>query len=349
MGDYDYANARLRAYKSQLFDARVYAEFSALTNVNDLIARLADSTYGDEIKAALARYDGVRVVMEACRLHLAATFHDMQNFFNADGARLVRIVLARWDLLNLKTILRGQTHHVSAQEILPALVPAGALDESALRALVGEPEPLATIDLLRTWNVDYARAARQAYAEFSTSRDWMAFETAFDKIFYAQLLAALQTNNRNDALVREWLAREIDALNVMTALRWRSALATDIGEKQSARVSEHLIRGGTLPQEWLLRLTRATREQEALAQLRTSPFQAALSNVETFNLVEIQRELEHALAEFGTSFFARDPLTIATAIGFITAKNVEAKNIRLLAQGLALGWTRAEIEKELIV
>ena len=53
MCDYDYANARLRAMKSRLFDRRTYLELAALTRVDDLIAHLAQSTYANEIEAAI--------------------------------------------------------------------------------------------------------------------------------------------------------------------------------------------------------------------------------------------------------------------------------------------------------
>ena len=48
-----------------------------------MIARLAQSVYAAEIRDALARYRGSRVVMEACRLHLANALGHMQSFSRA--------------------------------------------------------------------------------------------------------------------------------------------------------------------------------------------------------------------------------------------------------------------------
>ncbi len=219
MGDYDYANARLRALKSQLLTPSAYIELAALTRVDDLIARLAQSSYADEIRSALARFVGPRGVREACRLHLAGTYRRIRSFFDEEGARLVEILLARWDLFNLKTILRGQETGARAEEILEALVPAGRLDESALQQLVRQADPRATVDLLRTWNVPYAPLAYRALSEFDSAREWSEFEATFDALFYQQLLSALAKGDENDELVKEFLTREIDAANLMTALR----------------------------------------------------------------------------------------------------------------------------------
>lgn len=344
MGDYDYANARLRALKNQLIERRVLLELAGLGRVDDLTARLADSTYGDEIRTALARYVGLRVVLEACRLHLANTYHKIRSFFDEEGAHLIGLLLARWDLFNLKTILRGQEAGTPAGEILEALVPAGDLDESALRSLVRQPDPTATADLLRTWNTGYASAVRQALAEYANTHDWGAFELALDEIFYARLFRSLQKSEENDGLVHQMLAREIDTANIMTALRLREA-GVGLTEDEVVR---RFLSGGELSREWLVPVARAARAEEALASLRASKFGPALARVETLDLARIQRELDRDLARFGMGFFARDPLTISTAIGFITAKKIEATNLRVIAQGISLGLGRAEIEKELV-
>lgn len=350
MGGYDYANARLRALKSRLFDARTYDEWLSLSRVDDLIARLAESTYAEEVKAALARFVGVRVVMEACRLHLARTFRQMRTFFDAEGARLVGLLLARWDLLNLKTILRGQQAGTSPEVILEALVPAGDLDESALRTLVRQPDPTATVDLLRLWNVAYARVVRAAWGEFITTHDWATFETILDAKFYEWLLTALAREDTNTKLVRELLMREIDTINVLTALRLRGDLAAFPSAAPSeATLVRYFLRGGEIGMERLMHLARGARGDEVLAWLRASKFAATVAGLDAFDLAAIQRALDRDRARFGLSFFSRNPLTIATAIGFITAKQVEANNVRLIAHGLTLGWERAEMEKELIV
>ncbi len=351
MGDYDYANARLRVLKGRLLTPRVYLELAALTRVDDLIARLAQSTYGDQVRHALARFVGPRVVMEACRLHLADTYHRIRRFFDEEGARLVGTLLARWDLFNLKTILRGQETSTLPEEILEALVPAGELDESALQQLVRQADPRATVDLLRTWNIRYAVAAQRAWSEFTATREWIEFEATLDRLFYEQLLASLEKGAENDELVREYLMREIDAANLMVALRLRELAPStpSLGGVGEASHSRHFLGGGTLTWDWLANLANSPRDEEILALLGASRFGPAFVGLDSFDLTQIQRALDRDLVRFGIGFFARDPLTIATAVGLITAKRVEAMNLRVITEGIALGVNRAEIENELVL
>jgi vacuolar-type H+-ATPase subunit C/Vma6 len=201
------------------------------------------------------------------------------------------------------------------------------------------------VDVLRTWHAGYAQALQAALSGFATAHDWSAVESALDAIYYARLLASLENGAENDDLVRELLAHEIDAANVLVALRLRHAGAAT----GAAEMARYFVPGGALSHAWLIDLACATRDEEALPALRASPFGAALAGVETPDPSVIQQALDRDLAHFGIGFFRRNPLTIATAIGFITAKRVEVANVRLIAHGIAfdVGW--ADIEHDLIV
>jgi V/A-type H+/Na+-transporting ATPase subunit C len=343
MGNYEYANARIRALKGQLFDRAAYAELAALTRLDDLIAHLAQSPYAAAIDTALGRYNGLRAVMEGCRLHQAYSYHQLRSFFDDQGSRLVGLLLARWDLFNLKTLLRGQRADVAPDQILESLVPAGDLDERALRALVHEPDTRATVDLLWAWNSAYGRSARVALDKYTATNDWSVFETTFDGLFYVAILDGLG-GSKNEQLVREFLAREIDATNILSALRLRQALAV-----ATPVLAQRFLGGGTISRAWLVRLAREPRDDTARNTLRAAPLAGAFIGIERLDIGGAQRALERHLLRFGLEFFTRDPLTVAPAIGYLTAKRVEAGNIRLIAQGLAVGASRAEIEHELMV
>ncbi len=118
------------------------------------------------------------------------------------------------------------------------------------------------------------------------------------------------------------------------------------GEDDRAR---HFLGGGELSRDWLLSLADAARDQEVWTCLRASKFGPAWVGLDTLDLIQVQRALDRDLARFGIAFFARDPLTIAPAIGFITAKRVEVTNVRVIAKGIALGLGHAAIEKELVL
>lgn len=343
MGEWGYVNARLRAMKGRLFGRDTYDALLDLDRIEDVIAHLAQSPYAPEIDAALARFSGLRVVLEGCRLHLGHTLHTIRGFFDEDDARLIRVLLARYDLHNIKTILRGQQADAPPEEILSALVPAGDLDDNALRVLVNEPDTQTMVELLRAWNMHYAKLARQALLAWRDTGDWHVFETTLDTAFGKRLLEQLG-DGKNDRYVREYLVREIDAANMLTALRWRSASVAE----DTAALSRRFVGGGQIARSWLLELARQARDDLALSMLRESRFAERLGGLEHLDMASLQRALDRSVVQFGQSYWRRDPLSIAPAIAYITAKRAEAMNVRLIAQGVALGLHRAELERELI-
>ena len=100
---------------------------------------------------------------------------------------------------------------------------------------------------------------------------------------------------------------------------------------------------------WLVSLVEMQRDEDVLAAIRSTPFGAALSAIDSLNVGQVQRALDRDLARVGVSYFQRAPLSIATAIGYATAKRAETSNVRLIAQRIALGMRQEDIQEDLIV
>lgn len=338
MGDYGYANARLRAMRGRLLDRPTLLEMAAAPRVEDVIARLAQTPYADAVHDALGRYGGVRVIMEAARLHLAAVLARVRIFYDEDGARLVDVLLARWDLTNLKAVLRGHAAGARAEDILAALTPVGALGDEALRLLARQPDAAATLDALRLWHAGYARLVATA---LDRARGGPALDLALDREFYARLLDRLDTS-ADDSMVRAVLTWDIDAGNVLTALRLRPA-ALD-----PARLGEWFIGGGRVTEDDLVQLAMTTSTDEALRLLQATHFGPALAAAETLDSLAVQHALDRARVRLGESFFGREPLSIAPAIGYIAAQAAETANVRLVGQAVAVGLPPATVARDLL-
>jgi vacuolar-type H+-ATPase subunit C/Vma6 len=97
-----------------------------------------------------------------------------------------------------------------------------------------------------------------------------------------------------------------------------------------------------------LGLAPPPREDLALALVRQSRFGEELGSLKNLDIDEAQRALDRHLVRFGHSYWQRDPLSVAPAIAYLSMKRVEVANVRSIAQGVALGLHRAEIERGVI-
>ncbi len=355
-GEYEYGNARLRAMKSRLLGRPAYDELLSTANLDELIAALVRTPYQPDIETALVRYAGARCIAEAVRLNVARECRQIKSFFKGEPLQLIGALLERWDVFNLKTILRGHARGIPTDQIVESVVPAGELDAAALSALAAQPTIRATVDLLVTWRLPYARplvAAMPAYVERGDLAD---LELALDRDRFEATLARLPVDDPDAALVREMLAAEIDTTNIMTLLR-----LTRVPDREAALRAHYatpdpaplLLPGGGLSAEQMSHLRQAGTVSDMARLLIGTPYGILVEGqLEAYHqsgdLGLIQRALERWLILKGVSMFGRDPLSIAVAIGYLSAKQAEMANLRLIAYGKALGLERGAIGREMI-
>lgn len=348
---YPYGNARIRAMKSRLLGRRAYDDLLAATGIDPVIELLAGSDYKAEIEATLVKYGGMRCVAEALRLNVGRRIGKIKEFFAGRPRQLLGMLLARWDLFNLMTILRGQARNVPADEILETVVPAGELSEVDLKEMAQQPGLRATADLMLAWRLPYAQALATA---LRAGGELSEIETRLSQGRYQESLRALGADP-NDLLVREMLEAEIDKVNLMILLR----LGRERGRMEKAErrggpldATALLVQGGTLPRRLLKELGAAADVESVVRGLSGTPYGTILSSRlddyrQRGDLASLERGLEEFLARKGTGMFHRDPLSIAVPIGYLWAKTGEVVNVRLIAQGKALGWERNAIQKNL--
>ncbi|MHC4452378.1 MAG: V-type ATPase subunit [Planctomycetota bacterium] len=153
MISWDYGNARIRALRSRLFDVHGYRELLRATNIESLLGALAATPYRPDTERALSRAPDLRRLDEVLRIHLTRVLTALPTWFEGEARAHLERLLARWDWVNLRTILRGLAQQAPATEIEPLLVPAGRLDAGALATLARQETVSAVNDLLRSWGL----------------------------------------------------------------------------------------------------------------------------------------------------------------------------------------------------
>src|SRR5581483_2789222 len=106
-GNYAYVTARVRAKKNQLLGADEYPKMLA-RDPSEIAKALQEGAYKAEIDELASRYRGAELVERATRLNLGRTYAQIQGFATGALAASVGLYLARYDVQNVKTIIRGK-------------------------------------------------------------------------------------------------------------------------------------------------------------------------------------------------------------------------------------------------
>lgn len=346
--EYDYVNARIKGMKSLLLDPPVFETLILKPDVESIIAELANTPYKDEIEKATVQYSGIKCIEIALRKDFTNAFRKILRYMKGGEAETyIKILLSRWDIQNIKTILRGKNIHVTSAEILECLVPAGELDDTTLIELIKQPDVKAVIDLLATWGIEYSKPLTRNFKEYSEKRDLSLLEYAIDRFYFENALKAVKGEKYDDLMIRDMIMAEIDVTNIKSVLRI-------IRDKISIEDAQgFLINGGiSLDIEKLLAMIRTGTLEGAIKQLETTQYNF-LSKVpeDVFRIEKIsvfEKELEKYLIKRGISRFLGDPLSIAIAIGYIWAKYNEITNIRIIARCKTADIPEKELRGELV-
>jgi V/A-type H+-transporting ATPase subunit C len=345
--DYDYLNARIRSMKGRLLSPASLEALIQRPDFGGVMAELEKSPYRGELERASVQYKGIRALEEGLRREMARTFSRILTIARGDEAeKYITLLLARWDVQNVKTILRGKAMHIPPTEILECLVPAGVLDEAALAELLKQTDVRAVIDLLATWRIRYSRPLTRSLSKFQETRDPSVLEYALDRFSCESSLEDLEGESDDDGIMREMVTAEVEVINLKTAFR----LIRDGIPADEARGI--IIDGGRSPDTGLvLSLIGAGSIEAAVRKLEGTPYHflsrvpeaAAKAGISAY-----EKELDRYLLAKGVSHFLKDPLSIAMAIGYFWAKQAEVTNLRVIARCKMAGIPDKEIREEIL-
>ena len=346
--EYDYVNARIKGMKGRLLDTPVFESLILKPDVESIIAELLNTPYKEEIEKATVQYSGIMCIEVALRKDFTNAFRKILHYMKGEETEIyIKILLSRWDVQNIKTILRGKNIHVTSAEILECLVPAGELDDTTLVELIKQPDVKAVIDLLATWGIDYAKPLTRNFKEYSEKRDLSILEYAIDRFYFEYALKAVKGEKYDDAVIRDMIMTEIDVTNIKSVLR----IIRDKIDIENAQ--RFLIKGGImLDTEKLLAMMRSGTLEGAIKHLETTPYNFLSKVPEEILRAEkisvFEKELEKYLIKRGISRFLGDPLSIAIAIGYVWAKYNEITNIRIIARCKTADVPEKDIRGELV-
>ncbi len=351
--DYSYANARVRAMTGRLLEPGVFKELMAAPDYNRALAVLEETEYGEDLEHFMLEGARPTIVDRAFNRNLIRNFGKIKDFFTGRPRELVDILLSRWDLYNLKTVMRGMRALVPKQEIQRILVPIGALDEAVLLEIMNQPDLRACLDAIVVfsleWPVPYGRAITEHLTEYLREHDLSVLELALDKFHYRNVIELLKGGDANTGLVREVVRMEVDSINIATLMRVCGL------EMESLRPEDLFVPGGTLegPEGFarLMALGQPERVYEALLSRFPEYREALQAAWREFDERE-EKAFEDELQKYEIRKclgMSKDPLGIGVIINYMWRKYMEITNLRIIMRGKSIGLIESQIRKELLL
>jgi V/A-type H+-transporting ATPase subunit C len=341
--DYSYTNARIRSLKGKLFSAEFLKTLVSCDTLEEIINILSDTMYGGDINQAVYFTSGARGIELGLRNHFIRSLEFLKERVLSEKAlKLSLPLLERWDVHNLKVIIRALHAGRPKKEMEESFVPAGRLSLSVLNELSSFLDLKEIISMLQTLGCPLYVPLKDNLTQYLAERNIQEYEIALDKYYFEMAKKEISTKyfkfldylDQNKKITLTMIAIEIDIVNLITALKLTSSWVDP--EKG---IEHFYIRGGArLSFKDFESILNAETLEEKIELLKETPYgeriRKSLRDVEISGFVSpLQRRLEELLIREAVSLFKAYPLSIAPVIAFIWAKYNEVVNLRIIIRG----------------
>lgn len=341
-GNIPYAATRAKMRRVQLLPDDAYARM-VMMEIPDISRTLGEGVYRKEMETLATRFRGVDLLEQATAANLARTCREVLGFCRGGLREQVASYLRRWDLWNVKTLLRGKFSGAPAEEVRANLVPAGELSAARMEEMLAAPSLAELVQGLS--GTPYHEALARGLAESGDApKDLAPLENRLDRAYYEGLLAG-RPSTRADALFRDFVRLEVDVVNLRTLLRLKA------DGQPADKVIELLLPGGKHLKPPLLRSLAEAPAAEIPGLLRGTPLAPALAPLEQDPGATSRalRALEKWHLSRARAFAHAYPLSALPVLDLLLRKKNEVDNLRIIARGKEAGMGEEEIREQLVM
>ncbi len=339
---YPYTYVRVMAMKGKLYRKQDYDKLLKM-QAAEIAKYLEESDYKEDINTLAKDLEGYPLVESAIYANFVRCVQKLRKICSFEMGYLLTAYIVRYDIYNIKTILRAKAAGHGKEVVQRLLLPLGSLTMEKLLHLL-DAEDLAQI----LKNTGFRAATFQhALDYYKKEQSLLELENYLDKEYYAFLFDFIQHLSGEHALFKNFLQLHIDVLNVQLLLRMKKqgldqeqfrVLFFDGGKTFTISRLHHLTIldfGAIIDALRQTPLKRVIEQHaETLKQHDFKAFEAALD-------VWLLKQSMLLLHQF--------PLSVDTLLGYMFAKEVEVRNLRTLVKGKQLGLDEEFLEAQLVI
>jgi V/A-type H+/Na+-transporting ATPase subunit C len=324
MFPYTYPNARVRARMGRLFTDKEFSEIVEAQNV-------------EEVKNYLrgvpdyAKYVDQYPLEKALDTQLAESYDLIARITPDNSKEAFKFLLKKWDIRNIKSIIIAKEAGLNPEETLDLVVPFGALSDK-LDAMIDADNVSEVMNALD--GTEYPQVLENALPVYKETGMLLPLEASLDKYLLENLLRSSATpDDDNTALLHNYIGTQVDVANIKIILR---AKADNLKYED---IEAYMISNGYQLREWKLKdLMEAEDVAAVVSSLEGTDYASMLSDAmsaysETSSMADFETALDNHVAKTARSISRKNQFGIGPMIGFLSKKEREIKNLKIIARG----------------
>jgi len=328
---YLYLNARIMAKEARVLGPDKLEELVSATSIMDVVSALEETDYGEYLSDIST--DKTLTIEQALLKQNADFSQEILNIIPKKVSNKFQFLKKKWDVYNLKAIIRGIHSGLAGENILKKLVQAGEFSENALNDLAA---CRSIEDLMAQLEDTPYRELINQLPVYEKSKNLFSVEAKLDKLFFDELWRKITSGKRKNVfLLVEYFTLVINCLNLKILFR---AKRDGLNLKE---VEDFLITGGDI-----LLKAKEGFESSDINDFITFLEDTVYFQILTEALPQYEKDgsflsLELALDRFvtkkGREISQKQPWGLGPLLGFLVVREEEAKNIRIITKSKEIG------------
>ena len=322
---YPYLNpsARVRARKGRLFDEKQISEIVETNNVEEVENYLKGvPDYAD----VLDEYP----LDKALDVERANTYDFIARLAPKEVKDPFVIMSKKSDIDNIKSLLTAKEVGLNGDETRELLIPCGSL-YAQLESLADSENVSDIVTSLD--GTEYATALEDALPQYESTNMILPLESALDKYYLGKLLHSSDVPaDENRQIMYAYVGTQVDVANLKLIIR-----AKQDGLDYDA-VAPYILEEGYQLREWKLKdLMESPDVTNVVSGLEGTKYAEALTDAmpvynETGSVAVFEKALDVYASNYAKSLSSKKPLGVGPIIGYLSQKENEIKNLKIIAR-----------------
>lgn len=322
---YPYLNpsARVRARKGRLFTEKQMSELVESNDINEFENYLKGSPdYAD----ILDDYP----LDKALDIEGAETYEFISRLVPSEVKDSFVVMSKKTDIDNIKSLLTAKEVGLSVDEARELLIPCGSLYDMLINLVDADnvTDIITGLD-----STEYSTALEDALPAYEETGMLLPLDSALDKYYLNHLLGSSEVPaDENKQILYSFVGTKVDIANLKLIIR-----AKEDGLDYDT-ISPFMLEQGYQLREWKLKdLMESPDVANVISGLEGTKYASVLGDaIAEFNdngsVFVFEKALDKYLAEHAKSLASKKPLGIGPIIGYLSQKETEIKNLKIIAR-----------------
>lgn len=344
VGFYPYTYVRAVVMRTLLFKSEDYNKMLKMS-FGEIAKFLQDSNYKNEINTLAADYSGADLLEKSLNKNLSESFKKLIRISSFELGLLIKEYLLRKDMEDIKTIIRGKFTNAGEKTISDSITASGTLSRDFLVSLI-KMESIE--ETLKNNGIAEYSLLKAGLKHLQEKGSLLELENSLDKYYYSRLIEFSRRLPRQGLLFKNFLLKEIEVQNILTLLRLKKANFDDAAIRNFIILSQDKKKDSRI-----IRLSGSKNLDELLDMLGKSEYAGIITNgMQDYKskgtLITFENELHKHMLRQSILLSHQYPLSIDTILGYMFAKDIEVRNIRIIVKGKQLGLSEEFIGGQMV-